>query len=206
MTHFSDDSWADFVRNLVSPNMQTEMQEHVGSGCKKCATALQTWQTVLSLAKQESDLTPPADVVRVVKSQFAAAAGLMSGRVRLVSDSGLQPSLAGVRGSVAARQFLYETDELYIDLRLEPNKEAARMSLVGQILNRTVASRAPQALHVRLHKGDLAITDTATNQFGEFQLEFELAPDVSISIGLDEEQPIVLPLYGLHANVLENAD
>jgi hypothetical protein len=58
--------------------------------------------------------------VRIAKTQFAALAVLGNQRVRLVFDSFLQPSEAAVRGSVSARQFLFETDELYVDLRLTP--------------------------------------------------------------------------------------
>lgn len=198
MKHFSETCWADFARNLVEAKERLAMEEHIASGCGTCNTSLQMWRNVVLLAQQESQLTPPADVVRVAKSQFAASAAIRSGRVRLLFDSILQPAMAGVRGTIAARQFLYETDDLYIDLRLEPHREAARMCLVGQILNRATASRTAQNLLVRLFKGDLAIADTSPNQFGEFQLEFELAADVAISIGSDEEQPIILPLYGLH--------
>ncbi len=68
--------------------------------------------------------TPPDDTVRVVKSQFVAIQPAAGSGVRLVFDSMLQPLAAGTRGSITARQFLYETDEYYIDLRLEPRTES----------------------------------------------------------------------------------
>src|SRR2546430_2100205 len=109
--------------------MRTNMQRHIDGGCPKCSQELQTWQTVFSLAKVEAGLTPPDDVVRVAKSQLAAYARLTDSRIRFVFDSLLQPAMAGARGSVAARQFLFETDELYIDLRLDG--QAERLFLVG---------------------------------------------------------------------------
>lgn len=180
------------------------MQEHLNSGCRKCNVTLHLWQGIFALAKEESTFTPPGDVVRVSKSQFAATAALGNGRVRLLFDSLLEPSMAGVRGYVSTRQFLFETDDLYIDLRLEPKREATRISLVGQILNRRKEERAAKNLPVRLNQGKVAVTDTATNQFGEFQLEFEIAANLCILIGFDEEQPIVLPLYGMHGDAPEN--
>jgi hypothetical protein len=69
--HFSETLWADFVRNnVVSPSTKMAMQQHIDGGCKKCAATLETWQSVLAIAKAESDLTPPEDIVRVAKSQF----------------------------------------------------------------------------------------------------------------------------------------
>jgi hypothetical protein len=192
--HFSEAQWADFARDLVAPTMRATMQQHLDSGCKDCGMILSSLQHVYDFAKQEPGSTPPLDTVRIVKSQFVAASGLVSGRVRLLFDSLLQPAMAGVRGSISARQFLFETDELYIDLRLAP--QAERLSLVGQIMDRAQSKQAVEGLTVQVHKGDAQLIGTSTNQFGEFQLEFDAAGDLYISIGQIEKQPIVLPLYG----------
>jgi hypothetical protein len=110
MKHFSEVSWADFVRNQVSADARMTMQQHIADGCKRCQRTLHIWQGVAAIAEKESRLTPPADVVRVVKSQFAALTSQTSRGVRLVFDSLLQPITAGLRGSVAARQFLVWSD------------------------------------------------------------------------------------------------
>jgi hypothetical protein len=115
-----------------------------------------------------------------------------------VFDSNLQPITVGVRGSISARQLLYETDELYIDLRLEPQRE--RVCLVGQILDRSSETRAAQGLRVQLMQGQQAVTDTATNQHGEFQLEFDAGKDVSLSIGHEKDRMVVVPIYGVHGS------
>jgi hypothetical protein len=174
------------------------MQQHIEDGCRRCEAVLQMWQSAASIAKQESAYAPPDDVVRIAKSQFVLN-GIALGRgVRLLFDSALQPVTVGVRGSVSSRQFLYETDELYIDLRLEPpRKDVDRMCLVGQVLNRAKQSRVAHGLPVRLQKGKLPVTHTVTNQFGEFQLEFDAGNDLCVAIG-DEANAIVLPIYGVH--------
>jgi hypothetical protein len=127
------------------------MQQHVADGCGKCETALQVWSTVLSMARSESVYTPPADVVRVSKSQFAATISAATHGLHLLFDSNLQPVTAGVRGVVSARQFLYETDDYYIDLRLEPRRDSESACLVGQVLNRKGSNRAAQKVPVRVH-------------------------------------------------------
>jgi len=196
MRHFSEASWADFVRNQVSANTRMTMQQHIDDGCKRCKAAVQMWLGVLEIAEKEGGLTPPADVVHLVKSQFAAMTPQKSSGVRLVFDSMLQPITAGLRGSVAARQFLYETDDYCIDLRLEPRSAEGRACVVGQVLNRGGEERAAQGVAVRLQEGKLVIAQACTNRFGEFQLEFSASGGLCVSIGRDRQNEIVLPLYG----------
>jgi hypothetical protein len=203
--HFSEADWADFVRKLVSAETRMKMQQHIDDGCKKCKSTLNLWRRVLAIAEKENALTPPADVVRVVKSQFAAVMPELPSGVRLVFDSMLQPITAGIRGSVAARRFLYETDNYYIDLRLEPRSAEDRACLVGQVLNRT-GKPVAHGVAVRLQEGKQPIAHTATNQFGEFQLEFGAADALCISIGRDQKDEIVLPLYGVQVKPVERKD
>jgi hypothetical protein len=198
LKHFSEEAWADFVRDLVAPTMRTTMQQHINHGCAKCQSAMQVWQHVLSIAKAESALTPPDDVVRISKSQFAGTLYKAKHGIHLLFDSSLELVAAGLRGSVSARQFLYETDDYYIDLRLEPRRDADSACLVGQVLSRSVTERAAQKVPVRLRQGTRSLAETATNQFGEFQLEFDASQNLWLAIGHDEADEIILPLYGVH--------
>ncbi len=186
------------MRKLTSEKATMAMQRHIDDDCKKCSDTIQLWQGVASVAAGESVLNPPADTVRIVKSQFAATTPAASSGVRLVFDSLLQPLTAGTRGSVSARQFLYETDEYYIDLRLEPRAEN-RACLVGQVLNRLGADPTAQEVPVRLQEGKRPLAHTFTNQFGEFQLEFEPRNSLCLSISHDQAGEIILPLYGIQA-------
>jgi hypothetical protein len=203
--HFSDGSWADFARNLVTPSVKATMQRHIDDGCKQCEATLLIWHGVVSVAKEDGFYAPPDDTLRVAKSHFAGVAvGVKTSLpARLVFDSSLQPVAAGLRGKVSSQQFLYEADDYVIDLRLEPQRELDRISLVGQVLNRAKTHRAAQGLLVRLLKGVLPVANTATNDFGEFQLEFDAGHDLSIAIGLDEEKVIVLPLHGVQHKPLD---
>jgi hypothetical protein len=198
LKHFSEEAWADFVRDLIAPTTKTTMQQHINLGCTKCETAMQVWQRVLSIARAESGLTPPEDAVRVSKSQFATTLSEAKHGIRLLFDSKLGSVTAGLRGSVSARQFLYETDDYYIDLRLEPRREADSACLIGQVLSRSASERAAQKVTVRLQQGTLLLAETTTNQHGEFQLEFEASQNLCLAIGHSEADEIILPLYGVH--------
>lgn len=197
MEHFSEAFWVDFVRDVVSTTTKKAMQQHIDAACTECTTTLQMWQSVATIAENEMAFSPSEDIVRVVRSHFTPVSHEVSRWIRLLFDSDLQPVTAGVRGLVSARQFLYETDDYYIDLRLEPRKEADRACVVGQVLNRTGKDWLVDGIAVRLQEGTLSIAETATNKFGEFQLEFDVIKDLSLSIGAEEENVIVLPLSGV---------
>ena len=197
MKHFSEEAWADFVRDTTAPKMKTAMHQHINDGCRKCETALQVWQGVLSIARTESSITPPDDIVRVVKSQFVSDAAARKHGFRLLFDSSLQPASTGIRGSVTARQFLFETDDYYIDVRLEPTRGSKPACLVGQVMNRNAGARVPQEMKVRLRQGLRPMAEASTNRFGEFQLEFEADQNLSLALGNSEESEIILPLYGV---------
>jgi len=198
--HFSEAQWADFARNVVETTERMAMQEHIHNGCQTCGNWLQLWQNVLSIAAGEKVFTPPSETVRVVKSQFGAEVSPPDRSFRLLFDSDLQPAAAGIRGSFSARQFLYETEEYYIDLRIEPRREADRACLVGQILTREGTDRAACGVAVRIQEGTRSLAETTANRFGEFQLEFDGADDLCISIGGSEGNEIVLPLHGVQPN------
>ena len=203
--HYSDEKWADFARKLTADAEARAMQEHLDEGCKECAKTLAIWQGVAAFSSAERAFTPPDDAVRIAKAQFDAAMPKSSG-VRLIFDSLLQPATAGIRGSIAARQFLYETDEYYIDLRLEPQIEANRACVVGQVLKRAGGDRAAQGVPVRLQEGRQAVAQTSTNEFGEFQIETAAEGSLCISISREEADDIILPLYGVQLNAMKRKD
>jgi hypothetical protein len=199
--HYSEVSWADFMRNLVPAEERTAMQRHLDGGCEQCGATLQMWREVFSVASGEKAVTPPPDVVHLVKAEFAVAGPVADRKVRLIFDSTLQPATAGVRGSVSARQLLYETDDFCIDLRLQPHREARLTSVIGQVLSRARSSgHSTNAMPVRLCSRDASIAETVTNQFGEFHLEFDHSHDLHLAIGWDLNNAIVLPLYGARPN------
>jgi hypothetical protein len=203
MKHFDDAAWSDFVKDVLPSPERASMQAHVDTGCKRCNAALDLWRNVLQLANQEKSFAPPEDSTHVTKSYFAALATLDNFQVRLVFDSLLQPGNTGIRGALSARQLLFETDDLSIDLRLDPR--VASVSLIGQILERTHAKQPVPGLPIHLQEGRMQLNSTNTNPFGEFHFEFEPANGLYISILRREKPPIVLPLYKTHSTRPNNS-
>jgi hypothetical protein len=193
MKHFSEYEWVDFARNLPSPETMAAMQRHLDLGCQGCAAILRVWQNVTRVTAEDIRFTPPEASERVVKS-LVVAPPKTAQKVRLLFDSDLQMVAAGVRGGDSTRQLLYQTDDYFIDLRLEPLGEGSAACLVGQILSRSKKGSAPPAISVWLLEESQLLAETVTNRLGEFHLEFNRVQNLYISINHNKKKRIVLPL------------
>jgi hypothetical protein len=173
MEHFSEQSWIDEVRGLVSSQ---GLPAHLATGCVNCASAGTFWQHLQLMATDDGRYAPPQDLVRLAKLQFApnATADKWTSAISLF-DSLLQPTMAGVRGGMAAaRQMIYEAEGLTVDLRLDRTAPSRKMSIVGQILdNRVPPAPLVGAPAVLWTEEGMLVATTEANRFGEFQLEFE---------------------------------
>jgi hypothetical protein len=201
MKHFTLEEWADFVREVISHEQRATMQRHLDHGCKKCLKAVGLWRNVSDFARSEMAYIPPETAVRSAKAYYAfnrPQEGL-SGVARiakLIFDSFRQPLAAGVRtASVSARQLLYKVQDIQVDIRLEP--EARRSSMVGQVLDSSRPDPAVKGAAVILLRGGQDVARTATNDFGEFQLEFDSEELLQLSIKVGEQGTVLIPLRGL---------
>lgn len=115
---------------------------------------------------------------------------------RIIFDSFWSPMPAGVRSlSPGGRQLAYQHKSTVIDLSIEfpEGSESGRTSLAGQVLD-TEAKGKNDGLSVLLVSGVATLVRTATNQFGEFHVEFESADDVNLEIRLGERSWVLIPL------------
>lgn len=200
MEHFSQQLFADLVRRIDAP-AHTELRSHLATQCPQCVETFKMWSRLQAIAERESAYEAPADSVRMTKLEFA-------GRVQdgtaitavMVFDSALQPALAGVRsaGTAAARQMVYEAEGLMVDLRFDQRPGSKCISLIGQVLDRQSARRSLAHAPVMLwtEKG-LVVTETKTNGFGEFHLEFEVQNRMRLSIQSFGGNVIRIPLASL---------
>jgi hypothetical protein len=102
----------------------------------------------------------------------------------LVFDSFLQPMPAGVRGvsQLPARQLVYQSGDLMVDLWLEPQTDSHNLALVGQIADSNKPDRQFDSIPVVLHGGKGPIALATTNKFGEFHFNFDFEPSVTLEI------------------------
>ncbi len=104
---------------------------------------------------------------------------------RLVLDSFLQPSYAGVRSSqqLSARRLLYESGDLVADLSLEPEGDWQRIMLVGQVLAQSERQVGSLPVVLQGQAGPIAVA--TTNELGDFYFGFDSEPGVTLEIGVE---------------------
>jgi hypothetical protein len=114
---------------------------------------------------------------------------------RLVFDSFLQPSLAGIRSAhPAEHRLLYESGDVMLDLWLAPQRDSCRVQLAGQILNRANPDSQLPSAPVVLQSKEEPIKVATTNELGEFFFDLVPIPDLRLEIGVNENHWISVQL------------
>jgi len=137
----------------------------------------QLWCNLQSLFRREAVLKYSAQVAR------------------LISDSIRDPLPVGVRSlEHRNRTLLYASGNLRMDLHVEVKGGSNRIGLTGQILDSAKPSRTFEGIPVRVQgwKGPLA--HATAGEFGEFHVDFNFEPSVSLEVGIAETQGITIPL------------
>jgi len=117
---------------------------------------------------------------------------------RMVFDSFGSPPPTGVRSlRTSVRQFVYQHENVTIDILMEAAHDSGRFLLTGQVLS-AQPDDAPQAdLPVLLISGMRTLMRTTTDGFGEFNLDFEPTVEVSLEIRLLEKLWVSIPLRNM---------
>lgn len=190
MKHYGIAQWVDFARGLVPAEDATAMRNHAAV-CKECRSMADYCSKLNRTCTGMDAADVPDDVVRKALSIFPVAfapkpKGMQRIAARLVYDSFLVPSPAGIRSSwQVGWQALYQTDECSIDLRIEPELRSSRASVIGQISNHAVPNQHMVGIPVRVQAGRLVVAETRSNQFGEFQMEYEQQNRLQLCVYLD---------------------
>jgi hypothetical protein len=198
MRHFSEGAWADFARGISASKTSADIESHLANGCSECSAACRTWKGVNAISAHEDSYSPPEDVVRLVKQEFAlrqAPEPSQWSLANLVFDTLAQPLPAGVRAQgEGARQLVYEAEGLTVDLRIDIQPRSNRVCAVGQVLDKRIPGALGNASVVLWTEKGHPLLATEANEFGEFQLEFEAQDRLRISIELTGRTPIRIPL------------
>jgi hypothetical protein len=190
MNHFGIGQWVDFARNLVAADKQTAMRNHLATGCKECGDEAAFFGRLAVVTQAMTAVAPEWAVAR--------ALAIVPGRtpkparrvfripVELIYDSFLVPAPAGLRSTwQVGWQALFRAGDCSLDLRIEPELRSSRASVIGQISNYTVPDQRMADLAVRLKAGKLVVAETRSNQFGEFQMEYEQQGRLQLCVYLD---------------------
>ncbi len=209
MEHFSEQTWADFVRGIGESVTRANMESHLARGCVGCKTNFDIWNRVTTISATERTYTPPDSAVRMLKLEFAARRSMEqrpSILASLLFDTFSQPLPAGMRSGVAvARQLVYEAEGFTVDLRLDPQPQSGKICVVGQVLDKGVprVTLSNASIMLWTEKGQPLIHVSA-NEHGEFQLEFDAQESLRLSIDAAGRKTIRIPLANLGpSNVAE---
>jgi hypothetical protein len=185
--HFTSPQWVDLVRGQLAEEVATEMDRHLRAGCTECVAAFDAWQGLAVFAREEREITPPENVVRVAKSFLAQrklsdvpsaqpiVAWASATVATLVFDSRLTAA-AGVRASATAfsRHLVFGARSLVVDLHIDTSSRAGYFLLAGQIADRNAPDTPLENVWLSLVDDRQELTTFRTNELGEFRCTFDL--------------------------------
>jgi hypothetical protein len=199
MKHYSQAEWIDFVNGAASSSARDEMQQHLDSGCERCAEMVAVWQKVQRLAAQETSYQPSADVVRMAKASFqnvAPAKNTFAETIaELIFDSFQVPAVAGARSvGMQSRQVLFAANPFQIDVNIEAKPGESRLSVTGQLMDASQPDSIGRGVPITLSNRCGQTIQTVTNDYGEFQGELENRGDLELTFLGQDERAIVVSL------------
>jgi len=197
MQHFSVTEWADFVRDVSPAEQRVEMQKHLDSSCEECLKTAEIWRTVMEFAQREQLNDPPASASRIVQAYYglmqqSASAPEGIEIAKLAFDS-FQRELAGERGTVTQmpRQLLFKCGTFCVDVRLEPKPGSNYVVLVGQVIDAKKPLKGFDHVPVSLLSHGDKVSETTTNQFGEFHFGFQSVQHMQLFFGMQQKALVV---------------
>jgi hypothetical protein len=190
----------DVALGAVTDDIEEQLRMHIESGCGDCARASVIWRQVMTYAHKESLFEPPDCALDFVHGYFALLqawpeASEVIDVATLAFDSLRDATVASLRGAsiIASRQLLYKAGDLCIDIRLESKHGSNQVELTGQLVDAKRIQYATNAIAVYLIGPGKAVSETAANQYGEFNFGFEAAKRLQLFLGI-EKRSLIVPL------------
>ncbi len=205
MRHFGILQWADFARGVALAEESAAMKEHLESGCAECCEAFAFCEAFARISEKMRLQAAPERAARSAKGICPARPKQIPRAFRipveLVFDSFLAPCPVGLRSSwQVGWQALYRAGDCSLDVRIEPDLGSSRAALIGQISNHAAPDLRMGDVPVCLKSGGRVVAETTSNEFGEFQLEYEQRSRLQLCIRLDGgTKRIVAPLRRIAA-------
>lgn len=201
MKHFDLTEWADYVRG-VTDAQTSALEDHLRTGCSACAGLVARLRAVVELAAVDEQYEPPPHALRFARAAFSLREpeprwGLPAVVARVVFDSLEAVAPAGVRGPVEeiSRQTLFEAGDYAVHLRFEQPAGTSRVRLVGQVSDRRAPDPPFAHVPIVLAHGRTVVARSLSNEFGEFQLEYEPRTALTLHLSVsDGSQRIKLAL------------
>ena len=210
MQHYGVGEWTDFVRNLVSDQARLEMEQH-RANCAECEAVFRFVGNLAVSARDEQVYDAASEVLadsarqafstqrKVSRTRDHVIRALQTLVAHLTYDSVADLRPVGARASHATtRQMLYEAGDYCLDLRFDRESESPEVTLVGQVAMRRDTSFQAGALSVLILSDRKVVAKSASNEFGEFSLQYAPARDLRLCVRIvDAGVELEVPLRGV---------
>jgi hypothetical protein len=146
-------------------------------------------QTCCAGAERLRHKTKPTS--RTATKRLLAKPGSL--QAELIFDSACQAPGAGVRsGAISARQLLYRSGSVCIDMHIQPKLGSISALLTGQLLDSGRQNRAMQNVPVSLLCDGDMISHQKTNAGGEFDFGVDTMQQLQLAFGIGKHRMVVV--------------
>ena len=195
MAHLKYETLLNYLENRLSVEERSEVDAHLVGPCQRCHRRLILLRAVLDSVTNDRTVAPPAAILKqaVELSQGRYPQPEFWNRVVAVLsfDNRLQLSSAATRGTTRARQMLFTTEQVDIDLKIKPGREDHE--LLGQVLDiRQSTGFLPAFVSLQSNGGQQRATET--DSLGQFAFHGVPSGTYDLVFDLDDQEIAVTGL------------
>jgi len=170
MAHLKYETLLNYIENSLSAEERREVDAHLAEGCQQCERRLHLLRAILESVAGDRTVAPPLDVlkqaVRIAQQEPHRPNPWMRVVAALSFDSQLQLSPAAMRGTGRARQMLFTTEQVDIDLQVK--SVGTDHDLLGQVLGGEHSAQAISAFVSLQSVGGESLRAPKTDSLGQF--------------------------------------
>jgi hypothetical protein len=170
MTHLKYETLLDYLEDRLLAEERSAVDAHLAVGCPQCERRFRLLREVFESVAGDRTVAPPADVLKKAVGITGREPSRPKPWMRVVAalsfDSRLQLSPAALRGAGRARQMLFTTEQVDIDLQFKP--AGVDHDLLGQVLGAGHSEEAVPAFVSLQRSGGQPLRATETDSLGQF--------------------------------------
>ncbi len=196
VSHCTIDQLTDHLLGQAAEEAEASVEKHLASGCRRCSGLLAMLSRIQRVGRFDTTHQPPSGVVRSVKALSGLGRTRRQSRLvnmRLSFDSLLSPPAVGARSlHTSSRHLVFYSQDYALDLRLDSERSARDVVVVGQLLNRDWEPLADVPAY--LVSGDRVVSHSTTGCLGEFHMECRPAGPMHLQLAVGDKERIVVEL------------
>ncbi len=193
MKHLPFQTLLDFCENTLNEGDRQLVASHL-STCNNCQRDLKSARLTLSATRTPQTIAPPTSLherlILAYRRKLQRSKQLPALTASLQFDSWGQTGVTGVRGSLSARQVLYSTDALKLDLQVGSSEENGTV-LRGQLLPNRPLEGGMQGHEIQLLPKDDEKRYGLTDEIGMFRFSSVASGTYALHVLMQDVELIV---------------